>query len=192
VSQKAEQKQQSHEAILQSAAALLRTRGIQDSSVSDVMKGAGLTVGGFYSHFDSKEHLFAETIRQAAIPMWDRLFTRARGNTPREKAVSVLRRYLSREHRDHPQEGCILPSAAPEVAREGAPYRAALLGQLDTFVSSYAEMLGDDAASREKALALVALMYGALSLSRAVADTPLSDELLKAARSLGEQALEGG
>ena len=66
MSQKAEQKQKSHEAILASAAALLLERGIRASSVMDVMKGAGLTVGGFYGHFESKEHLFTETIRSTA------------------------------------------------------------------------------------------------------------------------------
>jgi TetR/AcrR family transcriptional repressor of nem operon len=186
---KAEQKQESHEAILASAAALLRRQGIRASSVMDVMKGAGLTVGGFYSHFDSKEHLFAETIRGAGTTMWRGLLTRAMGTTPRERALSVMRRYLSRSHRDNPEEGCILPSAASEVARDGEPYRGALEEGLGGFVSSFAEMLGTGPENREKAVALVALMYGALSLSRALSDTPLSSEFLRAARALGEQSL---
>jgi TetR/AcrR family transcriptional repressor of nem operon len=177
---KAEQKQESHEAILASAAALLRKQGIRASSVMDVMKGAGLTVGGFYSHFDSKEHLFAETIRGAGTTMWRGLLKRA---------LSVMRRYLSRSHRDNPEEGCILPSSASEVARDGEPYRGALEEGLGGFVSSFAEMLGTGPENREKAVALVALMYGALSLSRALSDTPLSSEFLRAARALGEQSL---
>jgi TetR/AcrR family transcriptional repressor of nem operon len=191
VSRKAEQKQQSHDAILASAAGLLRRQGIRASSVQEVMQGAGLTVGGFYSHFDSKEHLFAETIRSAGSTMWNRLRSAAKGATPRERAVSVLRRYLSRTHRDRPEEGCILPSTAPEVAREGDPYRGALEDQLRGYIGSFNELLGTGRQNREQAVALVALMYGALSLSRAVAGTSLSDELLKSARSVGEQVLAG-
>lgn len=189
MSQKAEQKQRSHEAILASAAALLRRQGIKASSVMDVMSGAGLTVGGFYGHFDSKEHLFTETLRQAAGAMWEGLVRGARGDTPREKALSVMRRYLSRRHRDNAEAGCMLPSAVPEIAREGEPYRSALAQQLDGFVQALAALIGPGVRSRQKALGLIALMYGALSLSRAVAGTALSDQFLEAAKALGEKIL---
>ena len=189
MTRKAEQKQETHEAILASAAGLLRKQGIRASSVQDVMKGAGLTVGGFYSHFDSKEHLFAATIRNAGSIMrnW---CSSARGETPRERAVSVVRQYLSRAHRDHPEAGCILPSTAPEVAREGEPYREALEEQLRGFITAFNAILGKGAENRETSVALVAMMYGALSLSRAVEGTPLSNELLKAARAAAEQLLD--
>ena len=186
MNQKAEQKQRSYEAILASASSLLRERGIRGSSVMDVMKGAGLTVGGFYGHFDSKEHLFTETIRSAAQAMWKGLLVTAKGDTPEEKAVSVIRRYLSRKHRDHPELGCPLPSTAPEVAREGDPYRGALEGELVEFVKLFSDLLEPDEARHEKALAVIAMMYGALSLSRAVGGSQLSDEFLRAARKFGE------
>ena len=189
MSQKGEQKLKSHDAILASAAALLRGRGIQASSVMDVMKGAGLTVGGFYGHFDSKEHLFTETIRGAARTMWNRLLDTAKGDSARERAMSVVGRYLSRTHRDNAETGCLLPSVAPEIARRGSPYRGALEAELTDFVRSFAAMVGRGADGREKALGLIALMYGALSLSRAVAGTPLSDDFLRAAKKLAEQAL---
>jgi TetR/AcrR family transcriptional repressor of nem operon len=189
MTRKAEQKQETHEAILASAAGLLRKQGIRASSVQDVMKGAGLTVGGFYSHFESKEHLFAATIRNAGSIMrnW---CSSARGETPRERAISVVRQYLSRAHRDHPEAGCILPSTAPEVAREGEPYREALEEKLRGFIIAFNQILGKGAENREQAVALVALMYGALSLSRAVEGTPLSNELLKSARAVAEQILD--
>jgi TetR/AcrR family transcriptional repressor of nem operon len=189
MNQKAEKKQKSHEAILASAAALLRERGIKASSVLDVMKGAGLTVGGFYGHFDSKEHLFTQTIRSAASTMWTRLLSTAKGSSPRERARSVMDQYLSRAHRDNAAAGCLLPSAAPEVAREGEPYRSALEAELAGFVSSLSEVLGPGASHREEATGLIALMYGALSLSRAVAGTPLSDEFLQAAKKLADRVL---
>jgi TetR/AcrR family transcriptional repressor of nem operon len=189
MNQKTEQKLKSREAILESAAALLRARGIKASSVMDVMKGAGLTVGGFYGHFESKEQLFTETIRSTASTMWNGLLDSAKGGSPRERVLNVLHRYVSRQHRDHPEAGCPLPSAASEVAREGEPYRGALETELSGFVQSLAALLGNGAAHREQALGVFALMYGALSLSRAVSGTPLSDELLRAARKLGERVL---
>jgi TetR/AcrR family transcriptional regulator, transcriptional repressor for nem operon len=189
MNQKTEQKQKSREAIAASAAALLRERGIKASSVTDVMKGAGLTVGGFYNHFDSKEELFVETLRNAASANWEHLLKSANGDSPRARTLSVIRRYLSRKHRDNKETGCLLPSAAPEVAREGGPYRSALEKELSGFVSSLADMLDAGVESREKALGLIALMYGALSLSRAVAGTRLSDEFLQAGKKLGEQVL---
>src|SRR5688572_21069930 len=91
---KAEQKQKSHDAILASAAALLLERGIRASSVMDVMKGAGLTVGGFYGHFESKEQLFTETIRRTARAMWSGLLQRSMSDPSRSAAQSVLDRYL--------------------------------------------------------------------------------------------------
>lgn len=191
---KEERKRRSHEAILASAATLLRERGIQGSSVGEVMKGAGLTVGGFYGHFESKEEMFAEAIRGEASSHWDRLFELARGETPRERALDLLRKYLSRPHRDRPGEGCLLPGTAAEIAREGEPYRSALAERLEGFGRSLADLLEEEGGEgrrerREEALGLIALMSGALSLSRAVAGTPLSDELLRAARKLGERLL---
>jgi TetR/AcrR family transcriptional regulator, transcriptional repressor for nem operon len=189
MNQKTKQKQNSRDAITASAAALLRERGIKASSVMEVMKGAGLTVGGFYNHFESKEELFVETLRNAASTNWDQLLKSANGDSPRSRTLSVIRRYLSRKHRDNKETGCLLPCAAPEVAREGEPYRSALEKELSGFVSSLANMLDAGVDGREKALGLIAMMYGALSLSRAVAGTRLSDEFLRAGKKLSEQVL---
>ena len=189
MNQKTLQKQKSREAIAASAAALLRERGIKASSVMDVMKGAGLTVGGFYSHYDSKDDLFVETLRSAAASNWSNLLRCAKGNSPQARALCVLRQYLSREHRDNKETGCLLPSTAPEVARQGEPYRSALEAELSSFVDSFASVIDCGRGSREKALGLIAMMYGALSLSRALAGTRLSDQFLEAAKSLGEQSI---
>jgi len=201
MSQKAEQKEKSHAAILASAAALLRERGIRASSVADVMRGAGLTVGGFYGHFESKEDLFAETIRSEASALWDRALESAKGNTPRARALHVFKQYTSRAHRDNPDKGCLLPSAAAEIAREGEPYRGAMAAELGGFVRSLASLLREEWSEggggagpehRDEALALFALMFGALSISRVVAGTPLSDDFLRAARKLAERVLAEG
>ncbi|HMG36290.1 MAG TPA: TetR/AcrR family transcriptional regulator [Blastocatellia bacterium] len=189
MNQKAKQKQKSREAIAASAAALLRKRGIKASSVMDVMKGAGLTVGGFYNHYDSKDELFVEALHDAASANWDQLLKSAKGDSPPSRALSVIRQYVSRKHRDKKETGCPLPTTAPEIAQEGEPYRSALEEEISGFARSLAKMIDAGAESREKALGLIALMYGALSLSRAVAGTRLSDEFLKAGRKLAERAL---
>ncbi|RYZ38290.1 MAG: TetR/AcrR family transcriptional regulator [Myxococcaceae bacterium] len=187
MTQKTEQKQKSHDAILASAATLLLERGIQASSIMDVMKGAGLTVGGFYGHFESKEHLFTETLRGTARAVWNKLLHKAKEDAPDAPALKVLERYLSRKHRDAVTPTCPLPSITADVARSGEPYRGALESELQQFVRSFAELLGPHARHREKALVAVALMYGALSLSRAIQGTKLSDDFLEAAKKWGAQ-----
>jgi TetR/AcrR family transcriptional repressor of nem operon len=190
MNEKTRRKEKSHEAITDSAASLLRERGIKASSVMDVMKGAGLTVGGFYNHFGSKEELFVEALGRAAGATWDSMLKSAKGDTPRDRTLSMVRRYLSRKHRDNKETGCLLPCAAPEVAREGEPYRGALEKQLSDFAGLMAGLLEAGPEGREQALGLIALMYGALSLSRAMAGTPLSDEFLRAGKKLAEKALD--
>lgn len=181
MSRKTERKSISHAAIVASAAALMRTRGIEATSVADVMRGAGLTVGGFYNHFASKEHLFAHVIRSTAGALWAELLEGAHGTSASERAASIARRYLSPAHRDHPEAGCLLPTVVPEVARSGEPYRGALAAQLEGFATSLSDVLGGRG-ERDEALALLALMFGALTLSRALAGTELGDEILQAAR----------
>ena len=189
---KAKQKQESREAIQASAAALLRERGIKASSVMDVMKGAGLTVGGFYNHFDSKEDLFVQVLQNASRANWNSLLKSARGDSPRARALSVTRQYLSRHHRDCKDTGCPWPGAAAEVARAGEPYRSALEKELSSFIKSFAQMIDAGNESREDAVALLILMYGGLSLSQAVAGTRLSDEFLQAGKQLSAQLLGDG
>ena len=162
---KAKQKQESREAIEVSAAALLRERGIAASSVMDVMKGAGLTVGGFYNHFDSKEDLFVQVLQNASRANWNNLLKAARGASPRARALNVTTQYLSRQHRDCKDTGCVLPSVAAEVARAGEPYRSALEEELSSFIKSFAQMVD------------------------AVAGTRLSDEFLQAGKKLSERCL---
>jgi TetR/AcrR family transcriptional repressor of nem operon len=170
---RAEQKAETREAILDSAMKLLRARGIGASSVQDVMKGAGLTVGGFYGHFDSKEALFASTIRERAARAWSALLGSAKS------VEEVTRRYLSRAHRDQPESGCLLPATASDAARpDGEPYREVLGEKVERFVQSLVAM----GLSRREALKHIALMHGAISLARALKGTSLSDELLTAAR----------
>lgn len=183
---KQERKQQSHEAILDSASRLMRERGIHASSIGDVMQGAGLTVGGFYGHFDSKEALFAATIQRTARAVWDRMLARAAKGGSALSIRAIISAYLSPAHRDHPESGCLLPSTAAEIAQTGEPYRSALVGELERFVTSLSPLLHTPK-RRQQAIALIALLYGALSIARATKDTPFSDEVLVAAKQMAER-----
>src|SRR5260370_35372898 len=115
------------------------------------VKSPGLTVGGFYHPLDSKEALFVQVLQNASRANWNSLLKSAGGDSPRARALSVIKQYLTRQHRDCKDTGCLLPSAAAEVARAGEPYRSALAEDLSSFIKSFAQMVDAGSESREKA-----------------------------------------
>jgi TetR/AcrR family transcriptional regulator, transcriptional repressor for nem operon len=188
---KEEQKERSHGNILESAGRLLREKGISGARVAEVMKGAGLTVGGFYAHFASKEELIDEVLQRAATEMRQRLFARLDEKPAADRAEVVLKRYLSAAHRDDMETGCPLPAVVGEVGTTAAEHRKVLGGQIDAMASELAVHLPASPSGvprRYIALGLIALMYGGLSISRGLRGTELSDEMLKACRALGRIA----
>lgn len=190
---KLEQKEKSHETILESAARLLRERGISGARVADVMKGAGLTVGGFYAHFPSKEALVDEALRRTGAALRDGLFARIEEKPAEDRAEVVLKRYLSAAHRDAQTLGCPLPAVVGEVGTTAAEHRAVLAEEVAALSTRLEEYLPRNRGGSRRALAigLVALMYGGLSLARALRGTELSDEVIRACRTLGVAAARG-
>jgi TetR/AcrR family transcriptional repressor of nem operon len=191
---KAEQKQKSHETILESAARLLRERGIAGARVADVMKGAGLTVGGFYAHFASKEELVDEALRRTGAELRSQLFARLEEKPTADRAVVVLKRYLSAAHRDEQTLRCPFPAVVGEVGTSAPEHREVLGECVDALVNDMEALLPKtERASRRRvwAVGLVALMYGGLGLARALQGTKLSDEVLRACRTLGTVVLRG-
>jgi TetR/AcrR family transcriptional repressor of nem operon len=187
---KAEQKQRSHQTILESAARLIRERGIGGARVADVMQGAGLTVGGFYAHFNSKEALIDEALRRTGRQMRERLFAQLEHRSLRDRAEIILKRYLSTAHRDEAERGCPLPAVVGEVATSAGEHRAVLAAEVEAMAQQLQSQLGPGAgpSPRQLALGLVALMYGGLALARALRGSELSDEVLKACRAIGTAA----
>jgi TetR/AcrR family transcriptional repressor of nem operon len=186
---KVEQKERSHETILSSAAQLLRDKGISGARVADVMKGAGLTVGGFYAHFASKAELIDEAMRRTGAELRASLFARLDEKPAADRAVVVLKRYLSAAQRDRENDsGCPLPAVVGEVGTT-APEHHVVLGELIAALSAGMEAQLPPATTviprKQLALGLVALMFGGLSLARALKGSALSDEILKACRALG-------
>jgi TetR/AcrR family transcriptional repressor of nem operon len=192
---KVEQKERSHETILESAARLVRERGIAGAGVAEVMRGAGLTVGGFYAHFGSKQELVSEAIRRTGVLLRARLFARIDEKPPEDRAVVVIKRYLSLAHRDEQTLGCPLPAVVGEIGTTAPEYAPALAEQIEVLRDRLEECLPEPRAGvspRVLALGLLALMVGGLSLARALRGTALSDEVIRACRALGIAAARGG
>jgi TetR/AcrR family transcriptional repressor of nem operon len=190
---KAEKKERSREKILASAGSLVREKGISGASVAEVMERAGMTVGGFYAHFPSKQSLVAETMRETLRQSRSRMEEGADDMRGEEWVLAVARSYLSRAHRDHPEEGCPLPTTLGELTREEPVVRKVLADELDRTVleiASHLEEAGVDD-PRGEALATLALMVGGLTLARALKGEALSDAVLKACRNHLEHSLPG-
>jgi TetR/AcrR family transcriptional repressor of nem operon len=188
---KAEQKEKSHEKILASASRLLRAGGIAGTGVAEVMKGASMTVGGFYAHFASKDALIDEVLGRTASTTRARLFAGISQKPEAARVDVVLKRYLSRAHRDDVENGCALPAVVGEMGTTASAHGEAVREQIQFLVSGIEALLPASHAlpRRHLAVGLVVLMVGGLSLSRALRGTPLSDEVLRAARALGTLAV---
>ena len=188
MSAKVEQKERTHASIIASACKLLREKGIGGARVADVMSGAGLTVGGFYAHFASKEALIDEAIRRTAAFMRGRLFDRIEDKPLAVRGEVVLKRYLSAAHRDDPANGCPMPAIVGEVSTSTPEHRDVVAEQIGELAEALAAHLPreEGASKRMTALGMIALMYGGISLARAVKGTELSDEILRACRAFGK------
>jgi TetR/AcrR family transcriptional repressor of nem operon len=163
------------EEILAAASRLFRERGIDGVSVPEIMGAAGLTHGGFYRHFDSKEHLAALAAARAVEEQGRLIAT-----LPDE--ATLLDTYLSGEHCEDRAGGCPIASLAGEIARSApdSPVRAELTAGVGSFADGIATLGGHD---REEALARLATLVGAVVLARATDGAPVSDEILAAARA---------
>jgi TetR/AcrR family transcriptional regulator, transcriptional repressor for nem operon len=175
-----EEAAQSRERIIEVAARLFRERGFDSIGVVDLMKFAGLTHGGFYRHFASKEDLMAQASARALEDSLDAShLVIERGG---ENALSAIASaYLSPAHRDRPGEGCALAALGAEAARHGPSVRGAFTQGVRSLVDMLTRLLPSKSkrAKREQALAILASMVGALVLARAVDDAELSEEVLQ-------------
>ncbi|MDN4604986.1 TetR/AcrR family transcriptional regulator [Paenibacillus sp. F6_3S_P_1C] len=173
--------------IVESAARAFRTNGIQDVSVPFIMKGAGLTHGGFYSHFDNKEQLVAEACEYAISDTIALLQKVADQEEQNSKINTVIDYYLSPYHRDKTEMSCIFPALSGEISRSSEEVRQVFTHELErmvTFISNLAEM--DVCKSR----ALFSTLVGSLVLARSVNDPELSDSFLAAGRQQAKEMVK--
>jgi len=172
--------EQTRERIIEMAGKLFRERGFDGIGVAELMKAAGLTHGGFYRHFASKEDLMAQACTRVLAGSLD-MAQKAAEHSGGNALSAIASAYLSTAHRDLPGEGCVLAALGSEAGRHGTPLRSAFTQG----VRAMADMLTrlspgkSERAKREQALAIYASMVGALVLARAVDDAALSEEVLK-------------
>jgi TetR/AcrR family transcriptional repressor of nem operon len=190
MSAKSEQKLRTHEAILQSAARLLRKHGIAGARVADVMKDAGLTVGGFYAHFTSKEALVDDALQRTGAELRGKLFANLEERELPDRIDMIIKRYLSVTHRDYPEGGCAMATVTGEVGLSAPEHRDALGRQLGAFLDALVTHLPSGKSPRRAvALGMLATMIGGVTLARALRGTDLSDEVLRASRAFARGAL---
>ena len=182
----AAEKKKSHERILEAAARLFRERGVEATSVADVMKAAGLTHGGFYKHFPSKQALVVAAFRRAAEELLAEAEAAPEGPARAAARANYIARYLSPEHVDDAGHGCPLAALGADISRLNGPERAEASGTLERM----AALLDTGGQERgEKGLAVMALLLGTITLARLAASPELRAQMLKAGEK-GTVALE--
>lgn len=166
--------------IVATAAEEFRRSGIAATGLASLMNAAGLTHGGFYKHFTSKDQLVAEACASLMTSVTDSLAERALQQAPKERLAWFIHAYLSPRHRDDAAHGCGLAALGAELARGTAQTRDVVTQGLDHLVEVIAGLFDPPggADTRARAQALAASLVGAITLARAVNDPALSDELL--------------
>ena len=183
-------KQASHERIVEAAARAIRRSGYDGAGVAGIMNEAGLTHGGFYAHFDSREAMLAEAADRAGAESVAALEQLAATAPPHEAFRTLVQAYLSKAHVARADTGCPVAALGSEMPRQAADVRRAATRRIKEFIDLVGRHSPDwgQPGGHEHALATTATMVGALVLARAVDDPKLSDSMLEAAR----KSLTGG
>ena len=177
-------KEETRKKVVKAAAAAVRAKGPDGVGVAEIMKEVGLTHGGFYAHFPSKEALVAAAIGEA-FDQGRRRFGRITADKAGLEAFGAfVDAYVSMDHRAHPQRGCPIATIASDLPRQGATVREVFDAGVASLIGRVADWLpGDDAQERQDlAGSLVAEMAGAVSLSRAVSDEAMARRFLDQSR----------
>ena len=179
-----EHKQETHARIVRKASVRLREKGAHGIGVADLMKEAGLTHGGFYAHFDSREALLIEAFAFAMDRSMEYWRKTTAETSPEKRLAMIVDSYLTASHRDDPGRGCAVPTLGAEIARESPKARKAFAAKLEQMIDMIAEQLIDlpPKAARKQAAVTLATMMGTLVLSRIAGNGEFSDDILTAGR----------
>jgi TetR/AcrR family transcriptional repressor of nem operon len=178
--QSREEKAKTHERIVEIASARIREAGIEGPGVAEVMRAAGLTHGGFYKHFGSRDDLVAEAADRAFADADQTVHELTDGaEDPLDAYVDW---YLSAAHRDDPAHGCPIVALGGDVGRGDDRVRAAYRRQVEKYLANVERLLGGGADARRRAIVAVSTLVGSIMLARAVDDEALSDEILRDVR----------
>ena len=176
-------KEATHDRIVEAAARAIRRSGYGGTGVADIMKDAGLTHGGFYAHFDSREAMLAEAADRAGAESIA-LLARAAATAPPQQALQkMLELYLSKDHLESREIGCPVAALGSEMPRQAPEVRRAATSRIKEMIDLVARQSPDwgQPGAHEHALVTVSTMIGALLLARAVDDPRLSDTVREAA-----------
>jgi TetR/AcrR family transcriptional repressor of nem operon len=169
--------------IVTAAARAIREEGLASPRLADLMRTAGLTHGGFYRHFPSREALMAEALEHAFKEGQVRIAARAREGDGPEQFLAIVELYLTKRHRDHPGAGCALGAMAADIGRAGEAMRGLCRREVEEQLALLGDTLrGDEIEARRRSIVALCLFIGALQVSRAVGDSDLSDEVLDVIR----------
>jgi|SRR5208283_1977141 len=179
------EKAKTHKRIVGIASKRLREEGLEGVGIAELMKEAGLTVGGFYKHFGSRHDLVAEAL-DAALGGWKRRINAAASGGSAATYTRLVDDYLSEAHRDHPGTGCAISALGGEIARSDERTRALVTGQIRNDIQWIASLIRgrNKNAARSKAILTFSALVGAMGLARAVSDEKLSREILKTVAEL--------
>ena len=179
-----EHKLETHARIVKKASVRLREKGAHGIGVADLMKDAGLTHGGFYAHFDSREALVIEAFTHAMDRSTERWRKLTEQTPPEKRLAMIVNSYLTPLHRDDPGHGCAVPALGAEIARESPKTRRVFAGRLEQMIDMIAAQIPGvpRKAARKQAMAALATMMGTLVMARIAGSGDFSDEILGAGR----------
>jgi TetR/AcrR family transcriptional repressor of nem operon len=178
-------REETHRELLKLAAAALRKKGPDRLGVADVMKAAGLTHGGFYAHFKSKDAFLSETLAEIFAQSQRRVGRMLEGLPPKHALATYIDFYVSTRHRDDPSNGCPITALNSDLPRQSRKFRSTFESGVNRLSDLLARLIDDARVADAKRIApaILAAMAGAVALSRTISDPQLSDDLLASTRA---------
>jgi len=179
-----EHKAEVHQKIVKDASRRVRVEGLSGAAVAAVMRDTGLTHGGFYKHFGSKDELVMESLREAFRDIGDKLVRVAEQSRSEAAWKAIVKSYLSLEYCDHVERGCPLPALAPEMARVDETMRNQVLAELIKYRDRMLPFMpGRRTADKERAFFVIfSMMIGAVEIARMMPDRAAQEKVLASTR----------
>lgn len=187
------EKAETHEKILRHASRAFRAKG-STVGIGDLMKDLGLTNGGFYKHFASKDHLFIDAVVESLRQTGERFASIADRSPKNKQLEAIITAYLSKEHLLHPESWCTLAAMAPDIARQSVAVRKKIDGALMLYMQQMAKYMPGDTEQeqRKNFILLFSGMAGALAMARAFGDSGIRDQVLAMTRNYYLKTFQGG
>ena len=169
-----------HQKIVKDASERVRAEGLNGAAVAAVMRDTGLTHGGFYKHFESKDDLLLESVKEAFREIIDTLVRAAEQAPPGEAWKAIVKTYLSREMCEHPQHGCPLATLGSELTRVDKRMKSQIVAELVNYRNQMLPLMpGRRTVNKERAFfAIFSTMIGATEIARMLPDPAMREEVL--------------